>query len=741
MQQPAKLVRLPAGTRDLIQAAYLTPDPSSIALHLVHNALDAGASRVRVTLDLSRLRVEVQDDGCGFREDELRDWVGTDWCRRTGVDPALCYGRRGAALWSMGAHSVLEVTSRPPGSRSAHVKTVRGSRCIRFAQAPADDALLPSLSLSSSSNDDNNVVCTPSSGEGVFSFHTSVCVWDMLTSVPVRRRAFTSNGPSLHSEAKKVKLSLERCALAHPSVVIEFCSWPSPSASSDSHSLKALSSGPRSREGVFREICGQRALDATFPVSHHESGLHLSGRMSPPSSLNSHYNCDWQFLCMAGRWWEGEIPSRLLSIINSSFSKCWTLLQGRQPRGVPAPPPSALEFFPIFFLRLDGLPAPWDPPDEAQACRAEVCIISFLLEFLSQHQHAVPDSLLAHLRSEKRWRVKKGLCQEARANDAALRLNAKDFRGMSLLTSTLISPPRSSPLSQPLVTSPHFSPSPPPQQGGFSRGSILAAFGGAIDVTPQSLSGWFHSGASCAQASEEGTGGGEDGVAPPPLPQLSWLASFGGPMADPALATPITLTSEHLSGCTVVGQAGKKFVLAVSRQLSSSPPLLLCVDQHAADERIRLEDLECRAKVRDPSILSLRRLPAPLPLELTPAELVSVRQHERALSLWHFTVGLADAQGRSLLLTAPVVCGVSLACSANLRDILDFSHQSNASAGPLLPDCVEHVLKQKACRGAIKFGDSLTHKQCVVLLDRLSRCSLPFQCAHGRPSAVPLLEL
>ena len=34
--------------------------------------------------------------------------------------------------------------------------------------------------------------------------------------------------------------------------------------------------------------------------------------------------------------------------------------------------------------------------------------------------------------------------------------------------------------------------------------------------------------------------------------------------------------------------------------------------------------------------------------------------------------------------------------------------------------------------GAIKFGDSLTVQQCSELIASLSKCKLPFQCAHGR---------
>ena len=38
------------------------------------------------------------------------------------------------------------------------------------------------------------------------------------------------------------------------------------------------------------------------------------------------------------------------------------------------------------------------------------------------------------------------------------------------------------------------------------------------------------------------------------------------------------------------------------------------------------------------------------------------------------------------------------------------------------------------------FGDRLDHEDCSQLLDSLAQCDLPFQCAHGRPSSVVLVE-
>ena len=39
------------------------------------------------------------------------------------------------------------------------------------------------------------------------------------------------------------------------------------------------------------------------------------------------------------------------------------------------------------------------------------------------------------------------------------------------------------------------------------------------------------------------------------------------------------------------------------------------------------------------------------------------------------------------------------------------------------------------------FNDELSREQCEVLVRRLAGCVFPFQCAHGRPSLVPLVDL
>ena len=59
----------------------------------------------------------------------------------------------------------------------------------------------------------------------------------------------------------------------------------------------------------------------------------------------------------------------------------------------------------------------------------------------------------------------------------------------------------------------------------------------------------------------------------------------------------------------------------------------------------------------------------------------------------------------------------------------------------LKPPSITRILHSKACRGAIMFGTALARQSCVTLLRLLALCSLPFQCAHGRPAILPLCTL
>ena len=57
------------------------------------------------------------------------------------------------------------------------------------------------------------------------------------------------------------------------------------------------------------------------------------------------------------------------------------------------------------------------------------------------------------------------------------------------------------------------------------------------------------------------------------------------------------------------------------------------------------------------------------------------------------------------------------------------------------PRGILDMLNSRACRSAVMFNDKLSLQDCQKLVKSLARCAFPFQCAHGRPSMIPLVEL
>ena len=191
--------------------------------------------------------------------------------------------------------------------------------------------------------------------------------------------------------------------------------------------------------------------------------------------------------------------------------------------------------------------------------------------------------------------------------------------------------------------------------------------------------------------------------------------------------------------------------------IAGSHDLLVLIDQHAAHERVRVEMLTGEVYASSGSkvvhkCMKQSVVRPPIVMDLQPSQKKLARHfRERLESVGVSLTFQADDVFVSSIPTVlmdrevtEVTRGRSTVAVGIVRELItDYLEvlQNTSGGAVTLPRVVSDVLNSQACHGAIKFGDPLTLEECVSLIQSLSKCRLPFQCAHGRPSLVPLLDL
>ncbi|XP_006170618.1 DNA mismatch repair protein Mlh3 isoform X2 [Tupaia chinensis] len=229
---------------------------------------------------------------------------------------------------------------------------------------------------------------------------------------------------------------------------------------------------------------------------------------------------------------------------------------------------------------------------------------------------------------------------------------------------------------------------------------------------------------------------------------------------------PYRFTKEMIHSMQVLQQVDNKFIACLmSTQTEETGEaggnLLVLVDQHAAHERVRLEQLIADSyEKQQPQGSGRKKLLASTiipPLEITVTE-----EQRRLLRCYHKNLedlGLEFVfpdTNESLILVGKVpLCfvereanelrrGRSTVTKSIVEEFIREQVELLQTTGGIrgtLPLTVLKVLASQACHGAIKFNDGLSLEESHRLIEALSWCQLPFQCAHGRPSMLPLADI
>ncbi|MGM0448220.1 MAG: DNA mismatch repair endonuclease MutL [Methanobacteriota archaeon] len=183
---------------------------------------------------------------------------------------------------------------------------------------------------------------------------------------------------------------------------------------------------------------------------------------------------------------------------------------------------------------------------------------------------------------------------------------------------------------------------------------------------------------------------------------------------------------DSLPSLRVLGQLHETYVVA------EAPDGLVLIDQHAADERVNYERL--KAVFADGA--DAQALAEPVRIELTAREAALFEEFVDDLTEIGFRAERAG--DREVAVTAvPAVFDAALDPDL-LRDVLSALVDDAAAGDDPVADVVDELLADLACYPSVTGNTSLTEGRVVDLLDRLDACENPYACPHGRPVVIRL---
>ncbi|HLY64905.1 MAG TPA: DNA mismatch repair protein MutL, partial [Chloroflexota bacterium] len=167
--------------------------------------------------------------------------------------------------------------------------------------------------------------------------------------------------------------------------------------------------------------------------------------------------------------------------------------------------------------------------------------------------------------------------------------------------------------------------------------------------------------------------------------------------------------------------------------IAEGPGGLYLIDQHAAHERVRLDQIERASRNDTGQAPDAQLLLQPLTIEVSPAQGAAAEAARPALS--RLGLEIEPFGDRTYLLRAvPAAMRLDQARAA-VGAMLD--ELACESAGTDWDDAAAHSL---ACHTAVRAGQALSDEEMRALIEQLERCWSPQACAHGRPTMVHLSQ-
>jgi DNA mismatch repair protein MutL len=259
---------LPPTVVNRIAAGEVVERPASAVKELVENAIDAGATRIEVTLrDGGRSLISVSDDGCGMSAAELALAVERHATSKLPDDDLThieTLGFRGEALPSIGAVGRLTITSRRAGSDSAWTLAVEGG---------AKGAVQPAALAAG----------------------TRVELRDLFYATPARLKFLKA----ARTEVDHAEDVINRLAMAHPEIGFTLMNDERPMLRLGAATADLLSDAAAARLARLAQVMARDFADNALVLDVVREGVRLTGHIGLPT-LNRATSAQ-QYLFVNGR--------------------------------------------------------------------------------------------------------------------------------------------------------------------------------------------------------------------------------------------------------------------------------------------------------------------------------------------------------------------------------------------------------------------------------------------------------
>lgn len=181
---------LPDSVANLIKAGEVVQRPASVVKELVENAIDAGATTIKVICqDSGRTSIQVVDDGCGMSETDAR----------------MAFERHATSKIN-DARDLFNI--RTMGFRGEALPSIASVALVELSTRRKEDELGIKLEIAASNFNRQEVVATPVGSNFV--------VKNLFFNIPARRRFLKSD----KAEMNHITTEFLRIALAHPDITL-----------------------------------------------------------------------------------------------------------------------------------------------------------------------------------------------------------------------------------------------------------------------------------------------------------------------------------------------------------------------------------------------------------------------------------------------------------------------------------------------------------------------------------------